>query len=287
MPQLVHHRAELRRARPGNESVATVMTLGALHAGHASLIKAAREAVGPQGQVIVTVFVNPLQFGTGEDFDRYPRTLQADTQLAGEAGADIVYAPEVMEIYGSALQAEAKTPVRVDPGPLGEVLEGASRPGHFTGVLTVVAILLHHTACNVAPFGEKDYQQLALVRAMVDSLGFDVEILAVPTLREPDGLALSSRNRYLTASEREVACGIPRALRAAQQAAAAGAEASLAAAHAVLQEEPDIHLDYLQLRGAAMQEAPRFGPARLLIAATVGSTRLIDNVAVELPGDAK
>lgn len=281
--QCIHERKGLDQARGdrGPESIATVMTLGALHAGHAALVERAREAVGPKGQVIVTVFVNPLQFGAGEDFAKYPRTLQADVELAQSAGADIVYAPDVGEIYGTD-NADELAQVRVHPGPLGQELEGASRPGHFAGVLTVVAILMHHTRCGFAPFGEKDYQQLTLVRAMVRDLGFDVEILPVSTLREPDGLALSSRNRYLSAQEREVALTIPRALDAAKQIQHRGAQECLAAAHQVLRTAPDIDLDYLVLRGTSLQTAPTHGPARLLVAARVGSTRLLDNIGVDL-----
>ena len=287
--RLVHTRADLHQLRAGRgaKSIATVMTLGALHAGHAALIQRAREAVGPSGQVIVTVFVNPLQFGAGEDFAKYPRTLQADVEIAEAAGADVVYAPDVTEIYGVQRADvsnidEGLTQVRVQPGPLGAILEGASRPGHFAGVLTVVAILMHHTACGYAPFGEKDYQQLALVQAMVHDLGFDVEILPVETLREQDGLALSSRNRYLNTQEREIALTIPRALNAAQRVQHQGAKACLAAAFEVLNSEPKVELDYLELRDTALQPAPAQGPARLLIAGKVGATRLIDNIAVDL-----
>lgn len=281
--QLIHERAVLREAlgdRP-SASIATVMTLGALHEGHAALMARARQAVGPTGQVIVTVFVNPLQFAAGEDFAKYPRTLQADVQLAEAAGANFVYAPDVEEIYGTVSEGESAQ-VRVQPGPLGNELEGASRPGHFAGVLTVVAILLHHTRCGFAPFGEKDYQQLTLVRAMVRELGFDVEVLPVPTLRESDGLALSSRNRYLSAQEREVARAIPQALHAAQLVQYRGAQASLEAAQAALRTQPAVDVDYLELRGTALQPAPSTGPARLLLAAKVGSTRLLDNVAIDL-----
>ncbi|MFM7147094.1 MAG: pantoate--beta-alanine ligase [Actinomycetales bacterium] len=284
--RLVHQRTELRMASQGrgSDAIATVMTLGALHAGHAALIQRARAAVGPAGQVIVTVFVNPLQFSAGEDFARYPRTLEADLQIAEAAGADIVYAPEVSEIYGGEVQSSvfADAHVRVQPGRLGDVLEGASRPGHFAGVLTVVAILLHHTSCGFAPFGEKDYQQLILVRSMVRDLGFDVEILPVPTLREPDGLALSSRNRYLSEQERARALIIPRVLTAAREVQHRGAQKSLAAARAVLQSESGVEVDYLELRDPWLQPVAEMGASRLLIAARVGTTRLLDNIALDL-----
>ncbi|MER0244468.1 pantoate--beta-alanine ligase, partial [Streptomyces sp. HSW2009] len=190
---------------PGRSAV--VMTMGALHAGHATLIRAARARVGDEGLVTVTVFVNPLQFGAGEDLDRYPRTLDADLRVAADAGADIVLAPPVHEVYPGG-QPE----VRLAAGPMGERYEGASRPGHFDGVLTVVAKLLHLTRPDLAFFGEKDAQQLALIRRMVTDLNFPVQIVGIPTVREGDGLALSSRNRYLSAAERGTALALSRAL---------------------------------------------------------------------------
>ncbi|MET9116288.1 pantoate--beta-alanine ligase [Streptomyces longwoodensis] len=193
------------RVRHGRRAV--VMTMGALHEGHATLVRAARGIAGPDGEVVVTVFVNPLQFGAGEDLDRYPRTLDADLKIAEEAGADVVLAPSVDEVYpGGAPQ------VRVSAGPMGERLEGASRPGHFDGMLTVVAKLLHLTRPDVALYGQKDAQQLALIRRMVHDLNFGVEIVGVPTVREDDGLALSSRNRYLSPEERRTALALSQAL---------------------------------------------------------------------------
>jgi pantoate--beta-alanine ligase len=209
---------------------AVVMTMGALHEGHATLIRAARAQVGPQGFVIVTVFVNPLQFGAGEDLDRYPRTLDADLKTAEQAGADVVFAPSADEVYPGG-----EPQVRITAGPMGERLEGASRPGHFDGMLTVVAKLLNLTRPDVALFGQKDAQQLALIRRMVRDLNFPVEIVGVATVRESDGLALSSRNRYLSPPERRTALALSRALfaahdrLAAQQALHARAEAIPAA----------------------------------------------------------
>ncbi|MFE6778733.1 pantoate--beta-alanine ligase [Streptomyces sp. NPDC057702] len=203
-------------ATPGRTAV--VMTMGALHRGHASLIRAARARVGDEGLVTVTVFVNPLQFGAGEDLDRYPRTLEADLEVAAEAGADIVLAPPVADVYPGG-----EPEVRIAAGPTGERYEGASRPGHFDGVLTVVAKLLHLTRPDVAFFGEKDAQQLALIRRMVTDLNFPVHIVGVPTVREPDGLALSSRNRYLSPAERGTALALSRALFAGRAALAAAA----------------------------------------------------------------
>ncbi|MET9955004.1 pantoate--beta-alanine ligase [Streptomyces sp. NPDC006339] len=195
---------------------AVVMTMGALHDGHATLVRTARERVGPDGTVVVTVFVNPLQFGAGEDLDRYPRTLDADLEVAEAAGADAVFAPSVDEVYPGG-----EPQVRITAGPMGARLEGASRPGHFDGMLTVVAKLLHLTAPDLAFFGQKDAQQLALIRRMVRDLNFPVEIVGVPTVRESDGLALSSRNRYLSSGERRTALALSRALFAARDRLAA------------------------------------------------------------------
>ncbi|MEU1118670.1 pantoate--beta-alanine ligase [Streptomyces sp. NPDC005879] len=203
---LLHTGAALRtRARAGRRAV--VMTMGALHDGHASLIRAARRAAGPGGEVVVTVFVNPLQFGAGEDLDRYPRTLEADVKIAEQAGADVVFAPDVDEVYPGG-----EPQVRITAGPMGTVLEGATRPGHFDGMLTVVAKLLHLTAPDLALFGQKDAQQLALIRRMVRDLNFPAEIIGIPTVREDDGLALSSRNRYLSPDERRTALALSQAL---------------------------------------------------------------------------
>ncbi|TSB21209.1 pantoate--beta-alanine ligase, partial [Streptomyces benahoarensis] len=210
-PQLLHTAAELRSTARGDGPRAVVMTMGALHEGHATLVRAARERVGPRGQVVVTVFVNPLQFGAGEDLDRYPRTLDADVRVAAAAGADVVFAPSADEVYPGG-----EPQVRVAAGPMGTLLEGASRPGHFDGVLTVVAKLLHLTGPDVALFGEKDAQQLAVITRMAADLNFPVEIVGVPTVREDDGLARSSRNRYLSADERRTALALSTALFAAR-----------------------------------------------------------------------
>ncbi|MFF7726533.1 pantoate--beta-alanine ligase [Streptomyces sp. NPDC008001] len=264
-------------AVPGRTAV--VMTMGALHEGHATLIRAARERVGRKGLVIATVFVNPLQFGAGEDLDRYPRTLDADLEIAEAAGADAVFAPSAEEVYPGG-----EPQVRLTAGPMGERLEGASRPGHFDGMLTVVAKLLHLTRPDLAFFGQKDAQQLALIRRMVRDLNFRTEIVGVPTVRETDGLALSSRNRYLSAAERKTALALSRALAAAEREKAT-APAALAAARAVLDEaarlDPPLHLDYAALVDPAdFTDVPGdfAGEAVLAVAAKVGTTRLIDNV---------
>jgi pantoate--beta-alanine ligase len=269
------NRAELADARaklPG--TVAVVMTMGALHDGHEALIRAARERADA---VLVTIFVNPLQFGPNEDFDRYPRSLDADLAICGSNGVDVVFAPGVDDMYPHGEPA-----VRVNPGPVGEILEGASRPGFFHGVLTVVLKLLQLTRPHLAFFGEKDYQQLTLVRAMTRDLDVPVEIVGVPTVREPDGLARSSRNRYLDPAQRQAALALAAALSAGVAAARGGADgpALLAAAVGALGDR--VELDYLALTDPDLGPAPGHGPARLLIAARVGSTRLIDNTALEI-----
>ncbi|MEU4892493.1 pantoate--beta-alanine ligase [Streptomyces sp. NPDC044780] len=299
--ELFRHRSELDAALahfavPGRTAV--VMTMGALHDGHASLIRAARARVGAKGLVTVTVFVNPLQFGAGEDLDRYPRTLDADLKVAAAAGADIVFAPAGEEVY-----PDGEPRIRMAAGPMGEGYEGASRPGHFDGMLTVVAKLLHITRPDVAFFGEKDAQQLALVRRMARDLNFPVEIVGVPTVREGDGLALSSRNRYLSAQERDTALALSRALFAGRDAGllaageapadaeehelirVASPDAVRSAARAVLDEaatlEPPLVLDYLALVDPAdFTEVSdgHTGEAVLAVAAKVGATRLIDNI---------
>ena len=259
---------------------AVVMTMGALHDGHLALVRAAREAVGPGGQVVVTIFVNPLQFGPGEDYERYPRDLDADlaTLARGGARVDVVFAPSAAEMYPSG------PIVRVSSGSIGTVLEGAVRPGHFDGVLTVVLKLLNLTAPDVAVFGEKDAQQLLAVRRMVADLELPVEILGVPVVRQPDGLALSSRNAYLDDDERARALALSAALRAGAEAGGQGADAVRAAAAAVL-DAAGVEPDYLVcVDPTTVEDVPAAyaGRALLLVAARVGTTRLIDNTAVDV-----
>ncbi len=256
--------------------------MGALHEGHASLIRAARARGGDQGgPLVVSIFVNPLQFGPNEDLDRYPRTLDADLEVCAREGADIVFAPSVEEVYPGG-----DPQVTVRPGPVGKILEGKVRPGHFRGVLTVVAKLLGLVRPDVAVFGEKDYQQLTLIRRMVLDLNLGVEVVGAETVREPDGLALSSRNRYLDPEQRQQAVALSRALRAAQESAGYGADVALAAARAELRAAPGVDLDYLVITDPGLGELPAVvppgTPARILIAARVGGTRLIDNLPLIL-----
>ncbi|MGW3484758.1 pantoate--beta-alanine ligase [Rhodococcus indonesiensis] len=254
-------------------TVALVPTMGALHAGHLELV---RQAKLTGAVVVVSIFVNPLQFGAGEDLDAYPRTLDADLALLREAGVELAFVPTASAMYPEGRRT------MIHPGPLGAELEGGSRPTHFAGMLTVVAKLLQIAAPNVVFFGEKDYQQLALVRQMVQDLNFDVRVVGVPTVREQDGLALSSRNRYLDPEQRRIATVLSAALVAGAHAAAGGPEAVLTTAREVLAAEPEVELDYLELRGADLGPAPERGDGRLLIAARIGTTRLIDNVGVAI-----
>jgi pantoate--beta-alanine ligase len=274
--KVVRSRAEFlaaRRTLPG--PVGLVPTMGALHAGHLALLHAARDECA---SVVTTNFVNPMQFGPSEDLAHYPRSLEADVALSEQAGADLVWAPAVEDVYPSG----GTTKVRVEAGPLGDELEGAIRPGHFAGVLTVVAKFLNLVRPDRAYFGEKDYQQLTLIRQMAADLDLGVTVVGVTTVREPDGLALSSRNVYLSAADRAHALALSRALFAGQAAAAEGAPAVLARATAVLGAADGVAVDYLELRGADLGEIPAQGPARLLVAARVGTTRLIDNVGLDL-----
>jgi pantoate--beta-alanine ligase len=267
---LVPHRAR-------DERVGLVCTMGAMHEGHASLMRRTRAEIGAEAPLVVSLFVNPLQFGPGEDLDRYPRTFDEDLALCDAEGVDVLFAPSVDEIYPGGAPL-----VTVDPGPLATILEGASRPGHFAGVLTVVAKLFGLVRPEVTAFGEKDYQQLALVRRMSEDLCLGVEVLGGETVREPDGLALSSRNRYLDPEQRRTATSLSRALRAAQGAAADGPAAAEAAALSELQQSPGVDLDYFVITDPALGELPADPPpgteARAIVAARIGTTRLIDNM---------
>lgn len=256
--------------------VAFVPTMGALHDGHVQLMKHAR----PLGQTLVaSIFVNPTQFAPGEDFADYPRTFDADLERCAEAGVDVVFAPSVDVMYPEGTDGS----ITVDPGPLGTILEGASRPTHFRGVLTVVAKLFGLVRPDVAVFGEKDYQQLTLIKQMADALCLGVDVQGCPTVRDADGLAMSSRNAYLTPEQRAQAPALYAALRAGVAAAPEGADAVLAAAHAVLDTADGIDLDYLALTDALLGEPQPGRDARLLVAARVGKPRLLDNIHLTLP----
>jgi pantoate--beta-alanine ligase len=273
---LAAHRSDLvAAAEPG--AVAVVMTMGALHAGHAELIRQAKQRAA---LVIVTDFLNPLQFAPGEDLAKYPRTLDADLQLCRAEGVDLLFAPTPDVVY-----PKGEPLARISAGPVGDLLEGDSRPGHFDGVLTVVAKLLHLTGPDLAYFGQKDAQQLWLIDRMVGDLDFPVEVVSVPTVRADDGVALSSRNMYLSSDDRASARALHRALTSGVVAADGGPADVLASASAVLRDEPGVRVDYLELvdpSSFSPVTAKHLGDAWLLVAAFVGKTRLIDNVALHL-----
>ncbi len=271
-------------ARPALPSpVVLVPTMGALHDGHRSPLRVARELAGPAGSVLVSIFVNPLQFGPAEDFDRYPRPIEHDLAVCAQERVTAVFHPDPAQMY------QSPPLVTLNPGPAGRLLEGRSRPGFFDGVLTVVLKLVHLTQPDAAVFGAKDAQQLALVRQMVTDLDLAVQIAQAPLHRDPDGLATSSRNAYLSATERAAALALPRALAAASADAARGAEPAVAAARAVLAEavggSPPLLLDYLVLADPdtfVELDSGHSGVALLLVAAKVGTTRLIDNARLQI-----
>jgi len=279
-----------RQGAPGGKQSPLVLvpTMGALHDGHRALLRRARELAGADGAVTVSIFVNPLQFGPNEDLDKYPRTLDEDLAVCEAAGVDLVFAPTAAEMYPQ------QQLVRVDPGPTGEIFEGEFRPGFFNGVLTVVLKLFSLVRPDIAVFGQKDAQQLVLVRRMSADFGLGIEVEAVPTVRADDGLALSSRNKYLSAAERAIAPVLYRALATGAAAASGGPGAVRAAAQAVLDDADrdgtagaSPRVDYLALADARSYEPVLdddldfHGTAVLAIAARVGTTRLIDNVLVE------
>ncbi|WP_394940550.1 pantoate--beta-alanine ligase [Psychromicrobium sp. YIM B11713] len=269
-------------------SFGLVPTMGALHAGHAELVRA---AVAAESVVAASIFVNPLQFGDPADLERYPRTLEADVELLESAGATLVFAPSQQEMYPGG-----EPMVRVSAGSLGTVFEGASRPGHFDGALTVVAKLLHagtpQSAGYRAYFGQKDAQQLALVRRMVLDLNFPVQIVGVPTVRSAEGLALSSRNRFLSTAEAGAALVLSRALRLLAERAARHEALDIDSAAALINSEPLVDLDYLEVvdplsfapLAAERRETPFTGSALALVAAKVGPVRLIDNIPLGSAG---
>jgi pantoate--beta-alanine ligase len=274
--RLIHSVAELRQALAGAERTAFVPTMGNLHAGHIDLVRQARLAGGP---VVVSIFVNPLQFGQGEDFERYPRTLEADCAQLEPAGADIVFCPDVHEMY-----PEAQT-FQVQP-PLADELCGAFRPGHFQGVCTVVLKLFAMVRPKIAVFGKKDYQQLHLLKGMTRQFNLGIDIIEAETQRADDGLALSSRNGYLSPAERAEA---PRLYRLLNECVAdrrnSPRDFAVIEIHATRQlTENGWHVDYVSIRSQATLLAPSAGETRLVIlaAARLGKTRLIDNLEFNL-----
>jgi pantoate--beta-alanine ligase len=267
-----------RALRQTGRRVMLVPTMGALHDGHLTLIRAAKRVQG--AVVVVSIFVNPLQFGANEDLDKYPETLDDDLALLREEGVEVAFTPTAAQMYPDGPRTS------VQPGALGAELEGAARPTHFAGVLTVVLKLLQIVRPDRAFFGEKDYQQLVMIREMVADLNVDAAIVGVPIVREPDGLAMSSRNRYLSDVEREQAGALSAALLAGMYAASGGTPAAVDAARAVLDEVPAIEVDYLEVRDIALGPAPTEGAARMLLAARLGATRLLDNIAIDIGSSA-
>jgi pantoate--beta-alanine ligase len=266
-----------RGNRPQGGRRVLVPTMGALHLGHGELLRIARDAAGDNGEVVVSIFVNPLQFAPGGDYEKYPRPEEADDDFCRHAGVDIVFRPPVEEMYAADFS------ISVEENSLANTLCGRSRPGHFRGVCTVVTKLFHLLSPDAAVFGEKDFQQLAIVRRMVRDLNFPVEIIGVPTVREADGLAFSSRNEYLSAEERAQAPALRRALQEARRVFGAGersAERILEAARNVIASAPLARIDYLELVNAdtlqPVAEADR--NSLVAVAAFFGQTRLIDNL---------
>jgi pantoate--beta-alanine ligase len=270
-------KAAVNALRASGKTIAFVPTMGALHAGHLSLVE---EGKSRADAVVASIFVNPRQFGEGEDFGRYPRREEADAAMLSEAGCDLLWLPGVEDVYPRAFA----TGIHVSG--VSERWEGAARPGHFDGVATVVARLLLAVRPDIAVFGEKDFQQLAVIRRMTDDLGLGVEIIGAPTMRDADGLALSSRNAYLSADERQRALTLPQALERARSAMSSGeaVEDALARARRAV-ESAGFEIDYIALVDARTLEPidELRGEARLIAAARIGSTRLIDNLAVEKP----
>jgi pantoate--beta-alanine ligase len=273
-------RLALDEARRGGKGIALVPTMGALHEGHLALVDRARERAGT---VVMSLFVNPLQFGPNEDFARYPRDREGDARLAGSRGVDFLFAPQPDEIYRSGRA------ITVVPTALASRWDGASRPGHFTGVLTVVAKLFNIVQPDVAIFGQKDIQQATLIRAMVRDLDFPIHVIVAPTVREADGVALSSRNAYLSAADRKRARVLSRAIFAMRDAFDAG-ETSTAAleklGNAVVAAEGTVKLEYLAVMDPeTLEPAPVAAPGSIIaIAARVGTTRLIDNLILGAAG---
>lgn len=266
--------AVTKALRATGRRIMLVPTMGAFHEGHLTLVRTAKRV--PGAVVVVSIFVNPLQFALDEDLDAYPRTLDDDLAALRAEGVEIAFTPTVADMYPEGSRTT------VAPGPLGAELEGASRPTHFAGVLTAVLKLCEVVRPDRVFLGEKDYQQLTLIRQMVTDLNLSLQVVGVPIVRESDGLAMSSRNRYLDAVQREQAGALSAALLAGMYAASTGASSSLEAASAVLEEVPALEVDYLEVRDARLGPAPAEGAGRLLVAARLGRTRLLDNIAIDI-----
>ena len=262
------------QAQPHGKPRVLVPTMGALHKAHGELIRVARDAAGEDGDVAVSIFVNPLQFEPGSDYKRYPRPEKADEEFCRNAGVDLLFRPSADEVYATDRSTF------VEETSLSTSLEGKSRPGHFRGVCTVVAKLFNILAPDAAVFGEKDFQQLAVIRRMVRDLNFNIDIIAVPTVREEDGLACSSRNQYLNSEEQKQATVLHKALQAAVNAGKESANEIVALARTIINEAPLVRIDYVEVVDAeTLEPVQSAGPNTvLLFAVSFGNTRLIDNI---------
>jgi len=282
MTILVHSNSELRTALNGlSNNICLVPTMGALHDGHASLIQLAKKYVGSTGCVIVSDFVNPKQFGVNEDFEKYPRNLDSDLIVAQNAGANILWAPDVKDVYPGQWPLEVETDLRF------EILEGKNRPGHFSAVIEVVTRLFDIVQPNAAVFGEKDFQQLILIKEMANKRNPKIGIIAGPTKRDKDELALSSRNVYLSSDQRNAAALIPQALKLAIKESKNGASVEMlkSVIKNKLKESDLIEIDYVEILGNDLNAIGLNGNARIFIAVKLGDTRLIDNMSVQLKGN--
>ena len=264
-----------------NESdapIATVFTMGALHAGHAQLVTYSKSHTPSDTRIVATIFVNPTQFNSSTDLAQYPRTLEDDLEILASVGVAAVFVPSTSEMYPNGLAIDAP----IEPGAVGEILEGKSRPGHFLGMLTVVHRLLEITHANYSFFGEKDFQQLTLVKEMIKQLGLPIEIIEVPTVRDGSGLALSSRNRRLSPAAFQKALSIPNAMQIVAEAFSNGAQKTEAEAlgRKYLSDNEIIDLDYLEICAENLLDKPSETNARVFIAVTIAGVRLIDNLKI-------
>ena len=278
-PTLLHTVKELNDwCTQSDAPIATVFTMGALHAGHAQLVTYAKSHTPSDTRIVATIFVNPTQFNSSTDLAQYPRTLEDDLEILGSVGVAAVFVPSTSEMYPNGLAIDSP----IEPGPIGEILEGKSRPGHFLGMLTVVHRLLEITHANYSFFGEKDFQQLTLVKEMIKQLALPIEITGVPTVRDESGLALSSRNRRLSPAAFQKALSIPIAMQIVAEAFSNGAQKTEAQAlgKKYLSDNEIIDLDYLEICAENLLDKPSETNARVFIAATIAGVRLIDNLKI-------
>jgi len=279
VPTLLHTVSELNDwCTQSDAPIATVFTMGALHAGHAHLVTYAKSHTPSDTRIVATIFVNPTQFNSSTDLAQYPRTLEDDLEILGSVGVNAVFVPSTSEMYPNGLAVDSP----IEPGPIGEILEGKSRPGHFLGMLTVVHRLLEITHANYSFFGEKDFQQLTLVKEMIKQLELPIEVIGVPTVRDEFGLALSSRNRRLSPAALQNALRIPVAMQIVAEAFSSGVEKSEAEAlgKKYLSDNELIDLDYLEICAENLLDQPSTTNARVFIAVTIAGVRLIDNLKI-------